>query len=161
MFSDMFAQKTFPAVGPLREYQEKWMEMGQNWLTLQQSQMAFTTLYAKFWQNVFTSFPNYLGSVTKAPKDFNEYLAQTQSYLRFLDENWEKVMRSDEYAKKSADHLHALLTFHKSMETCYDSVLKFTPLVSKQQLQQVGDQMHEMRKEIRALKAKLEERVGE
>lgn len=146
--------KSFPVMGPNREYLEKIQNLQTSWMNFLQSNMEYNTLSQIFWQNFAKDFPNY---VKKNFENFDiqkfDATKKLQDGLKFFDQCWEKTMQSEQYAQKSSDVLNNLGEFRSQLLELFTPILNDSNIASQQQIYELTKQMDELRKRIEQLEA--------
>ena len=143
-----------PFVGPMREHQEKWRTLLNSWLALMGASSGFVSNGTEFASQVTTSLPELFAKMMD-PNAPLTILKGFDESLKHLDRAWEKVMRTEAYAKNSALFLEKYLDFHKAFQEVGETLLSATPIASHRQLQEVGERLNEMEQRLEAMQAKV------
>jgi hypothetical protein len=76
-------------------------------------------------------------------------------YLRFLDRNWEDLMRSESYSQKSAAFTEQRINLARTLNELHDLWLESLALVSKRQLGSLTQEIAELKNSFDALQQKM------
>ncbi len=147
---------TFPALGPFREAQEKWLTLVQAQKKLGESFHRFNSLSTQSLSKEVVKewTPSEKNQI---PFTFMDGVEKTESFLRFLDGSWMKVMRSEQYVAESGTLLEDMLKWQQAVEAWSYDWLKFFPWAPKQDIKRLIEKIHQMEQEIYELQDRLEE----
>ena len=146
-----------PAMGPAREHQERWQELMGTWLNMLNSSISFASEFPQFGKVASSEFPQFMNNFMEQDKKSLTFMQAFNQYLKYMDSCWEKVMRTEDYAKKSADFMSQYIAFRKAMDTIMEGYTQFSPFASKQNIEDISKTLENLDKRISKLEKKLEE----
>jgi hypothetical protein len=132
----------FPAVGPAREYQEKCQNLFKSFWNLQKNSVSLSVAVHPFFQTVAKSWPGYCSEwkqTSLKPENWNQEFSR---YLQFLDQCWDKVLRSSSYSEQSAHYLESSIDFQACAKEFLEPFVQIFPFASKQDLEKLADKIH-------------------
>lgn len=145
-----------PALGLNREFQEKVNGWSLSWLENQQALSEYQLLVGNAWLDAFAALMQKLIEQAQAGKTIESQRQLLDLWVEVADSKFIELFHSEAYAKAQSSYVNGSMVLRRQQRELLEVWLRQNDLPTRSDLDEAHRNLHDLRKEVKALKKTLQ-----
>jgi class III poly(R)-hydroxyalkanoic acid synthase PhaE subunit len=147
---------TMPTLGLNREFQEKVNGWSLAWLENQQALSEYQLLVGNVWLDAFAALMQKLIEQAQAGKTIESQRQLLDLWVEVADSKFIELFHSEAYAKAQSSYVNGSMILRRQQRELLEVWLRQNDLPTRSDLDEAHRNLHDLRKEVKALKKALQ-----
>ena len=148
---------TSPSLGLTREFNEKYQQGFDAWVSLQLATLEYQGVVNKIWEQAFQNFFQDLLSMVEGEESIDSIRDLVLLWTRGAEDVFTENFRKEEYVLAQGKMLNAAMVYRKRERSIIETLLNFYDLPTRSEVDEAHRRIYELKKEVNALKKTLAE----
>lgn len=146
-----------PAIGPTREFNEKLLHAVDAWLKAVRASADWQAVVATTWMRSYQAFLTELAERSERGQAPATLRQAADLYMQVAERVFADAFATERYTHAQARAANSVLAYRVREQAVADVLLKAGSMPSRSEVDDAHRQIHELRKEVRALRRALHE----
>jgi polyhydroxyalkanoate synthesis regulator phasin len=147
-----------PAVGPAREYSERMQKTLHSFMQYQAANVELQRALCVPLAEAMKQIAEDLHNSKPDDLDKKDLKHFQQEWMKAAEDRFLSTLRSPEFSKVLANSMNKTMDFWDNSQKTLEDYLKFFPVATSSELEEVHRELYELKKQVRLLASELKER---
>ncbi len=146
-----------PSIGPLRRNQELYQRALDSYIKLNAANFDYANKLMEPSIEAFEELTRKTAEMMKGEMTPDTFRQLYQQMVQTAEKRFRELFESDEFVRSLETTLEASLSFYHESQKLTEEYLKATPIITRTEMDEVHEEVYQLRRELDALKRKVNE----
>lgn len=148
---------TMPGVGFTRELEEKFSKGFLSWRNLRQAMDDYQMLVVDAWSGIYEQVLREMMKRAEQGKPIDSVRELVRLWTTAADQSFDQVFRSEKYAEVQGRFVTTFMEYRIQEQAISDELMKYSHIPTRSEVDEAHRNIHQLRREVKALKKTLAE----